>query len=792
MLIRNLMAQVQTPERTSSSAPSRQTEWIIGLLTFLMLLGFTVLSIEQLNPPRALGSDAPLNEFSAGRAMKHLETIAGHPHPIGSPEHAEVREYIVHELRSLGVAPEVQEATTVNPAWKNPFSAGTIHNVVVTLKGTDTSKSVLLVGHYDSVPTGPGAADDGAAVATMLETLRALKTGGPLKNDVVFLFTDGEEVGLLGARAFVEQHPWANSAGCVLNFDARGNNGTVIMFETSPQNGGLIREFARAATYPVANSFSYDIYRLLPNNTDFAVFKEANIGGLNFANINGFISYHTKLDSLENIDARIIQHQGSYALSLLRHFGNLHLPIATEKNAVYFNILGSAFVRYPSPWNLILALLAGVLFLAVVIVGFRRRLLKISGIIWGFLALLLAMISGGVLGTILWWVIRRIHSDERLANQSNTYNSYLYMIGFVLLAVALTSTLYVWFRKKVGVENLTVGGLLLWFILVILSALFLPGSNYLFVWPLLFSLVALVTVFSSTDRRPNSWKQFFVFTVCAIPGILIFAPMIYLMFTALAFGMAGIVMVLVVLSIGLLVPQIQLMAAPGKWLLPAVMLMSGLGFLVAGIVSSGFGATHPQSDSLFYGFDADSGRAFWASADRAPDDWTRQFISAQATRATMSEFLPLGTREYLEDQAPAAALAAPRAELLSESKSEGLRQLHLHIASARQAPYISVYVEPEVQVFNATVNGQQLIGANSSASNQGDKEWALFYYGALAEGIELTFSLRTTKPVKVKVVDRSYGLPETLSASFKPRPNYLMPLVMPNNGTTLVSKSFVF
>jgi hypothetical protein len=786
------MAQVHTPERTSSSVPSRKKEWVIGVLTLLTLLGFTLLSIEQLNPSEALSSDAPLNRFSAGRAMKHLETIARRPHPIGSLEHAEVRQYIVHELRSFGLDPEVQETTAVNRVWGNPFSAGTIHNVVAILKGQDTSKSVLLVGHYDSVPSGPGAADDGSAVATMLETLRALKTGEPLKNDVIFLFTDGEEIGLLGAHAFVDQNPWANSAGWVLNFDARGNNGPVIMFETSPQNGGLIREFAKAAPYPVANSFSYDIYRLLPNDTDFTVFKQAHIGGLNFANINGFISYHTRLDSIENIDERTLQHQGSYALALLRHFGNLRLPIPPERNAVYFNTIGSIFVHYPSSWNVIWASLAGLLFLAVVIVGLRRRRLKISGIIWGFLALLVAMISGGVLGTILWWVIRRIHSDERLANQSNTYNSYLYMIGFTLLTIALTSTLYVWFRRRIGIENLAVGGLLWWFMLVILSALLLPGSSYLFTWPLLFSLVALGTMFISTDQRPDSWKQFSVFTVCAIPVILILAPTIYQVFTAMAFGIAGIVMVLVVLSIGLLLPQLQIMAAPGRWLLPGIMLMSGLGFLVAGIVTSGFGATHPQSDSLFYGFDADSGRAFWASADRAPDEWTRQVISAQASRATMSEFFPLGTRGYLREQAPVATLAAPQAELLSDSTSEGLRNLHLHIVSARQAPHISVYVEPEVEVFAATVNGQQLKGPNSSASNQGDKQWALFFYGALPEGLDLTLLLKTTNPVKVKVVDRSYGLPETLSASFKPRPNYLMPLISPINGTTLVSKSFVF
>ena len=758
----------------------------------VVLLLVTGLTIQQLSPPAALGSNACLNEFSAGRAMKHLASIARNAHPVGALEHAEVRRYIVQELSTLGLNPEVQETTTVNPMWANPFSAGVVHNVLATLKGTENSDAILLVGHYDSVPTGPGAADNGAAVATMLETLRALKVSEPLKNDVIALFTDAEESGLLGARAFVDQHPWAKNVGLVLNFDARGNNGPVVMFETSPQNGGLIREFARAAPYPVATSFSYDVYRMLPNITDFTVFRGADISGLNFANINGFINYHTQLDSVANIDERTVQHQGSYAVALLRHFGNLHLPIRPERNAVYFNTIGSILIHYPSSWSIIWTWLTVLLFVAVVIVGFRSGRLTISGVLWGFLMLLLTMISTGIGGTILSWLLRRIHSDERLVNQGNTYNSYLYMIGFVLLAVGLTSVFYKWFLKRTNVESLAIGALAWWFILMILTTLLLPGSSYLFTWPLLFSVIALGVGFIFKDHRSVSWKTFAV-TAAAIPGILIFVPMTYLVFTALAMGMAGIMMVLITLSIGVLLPQVQIMATPRQSLLSGVMLMASLGFFVAGIVTSGFGASHPQSDSLFYGLDADSGRAFWASGDRATDEWTGQFISANAGRDTLAEVFPLGTRQFLKEQAPpVAALTAPHVELLSDSANGGGRTLRMHVTSTRQAPQLAVYVDPDMEVLSATVNGQPLKGVNGSTANKGEKEWALFYYGGLPDGIELTLDVNTTKPIKFKVVDRSYGLPETLVSSLKPRPNYLMPLIMPNNGTTLVSKSFVF
>lgn len=785
------MFQVNRLEETSSSFSWWKTKSAIGPLLIVILLFVTFLTIQQLSPPAALGSNSSLTEFSAGRAMKHLANIARTAHPVGAPEHVEVRRYIIQELSTLGLNPEVQETTAVDPTWGNPFSAGTVRNVIATLKGTNNSRAMLLVGHYDSVPTGPGAADNGAAVATMLETLRALKTSAPLKNDVTFLFTDAEEFGSLGAHAFVEQYPSAKDIGWVLNMDARGNDGPVIMFETSPQNGGLIREFAKAAPYPVANSFSYDIYRLLPNDTDFSVFKSANISGLNFANINGFISYHTQLDNVENIDERTLQHQGSYALSLVHHFGNLRLPIPPERNAVYFNTVGSILIHYPNSWRIIWTLLTAVLFLAAVMVGFRSGRLKFSGILWGVLTLLLTMITAGIVGTILSWLIRRIHTDERLAHQSNTYNSYLYMIGFVLLAIALTSMFYNWFLKRTNAESLAVGALSWWFILMILTTFLLPGSSYLFTWPLLFTVGALGIVFIFKDQQ-SVFSQRFAITAAAIPGILIFAPMIYLVFTALALGLAGITMVLITLSIGVLLAQLQLMATAWNSFLTKVMLMASLGFFVAGIITSGFGSTHPQSDSLFYGLDADSGQAFWATADRTPDEWTGQVISAKAGRATLAEIFPLGTRQYLKEQAPVAALTAPQVELLSNSTSAGQRTLRMHVASTRQAPYISVYVEPEVEVLAATVNGQELKELNASTANKGEKEWVLFYYGVLPQGLELTFDLNTTKPVKFRVVDRSYGLPETLIPSVKPRPGYLMPLVMPNNGTTLVSKSFVF
>jgi Zn-dependent M28 family amino/carboxypeptidase len=217
----------------------------------------------------------------------------------------------------MGVASaEVQETTVATDLWGVPYRVAKVENILVRLKGTGQGKAVLLAGHYDSVSTGPGAGDNAVAVAALLETLRALKAGEPLKNDVIFLFTDGEEAGLLGAKAFVEEHPWAKDVGIALNFDARGTTGPSYMFQTSDQNGWLIHEFAKAAPHPISNSLANEIYRLLPNDTDMTVFNKAGFHGLNFAYIDGSTKYHTMQDSYANVDERSLQHHGSYALAL--------------------------------------------------------------------------------------------------------------------------------------------------------------------------------------------------------------------------------------------------------------------------------------------------------------------------------------------------------------------------------------------------------------------------------------------------------------------------------------------
>jgi hypothetical protein len=490
---------------------------------------------------------APHTEFSGERALKHLTVIAQRPHPVGSSEHAAVANYIQNELTALGLSPEVQQT----PAARN---------ILVRLKGTFSEKAVLLAGHYDTTPASPGAGDNGSAVVAILETLRALKSSQPLRNDVIALFSDAEELGTLGAKAFVYQHPWAGDVGLVLNFDARGTSGPVIMFETSEKNGWLIKEFAKAAPHPVANSLAPAIYAQMPNDTDLTVFKEAGFAGLNFAYITGLNHYHTPLDNLTNLDHRSLQHQGSTALALTRHFGNLNLPgraAQNEANDVYFDVLNSAIVSYSEQWVVPLAVVVCLSFVALVVFGFKNKHLTCYGLFIGFMVVPLSVIGTVLILTPLKELLRIAVSPEE-----NKFDLVLFMVVTVCVLLVVNAKF-----SQVGISNLLVGGYLWPLILLLLTSLFLKGGSYLFTWPLLFNLGALGFVLVRKQRMILSIKHLVLQVAGAVPGIILFSPLAYLTLVALTLRSTGALIAIagtMGLLLGPLTPHFAVVAALRK------------------------------------------------------------------------------------------------------------------------------------------------------------------------------------------------------------------------------------
>ncbi|MFD1268341.1 M20/M25/M40 family metallo-hydrolase [Paenibacillus motobuensis] len=537
-----------TPIRISHRTGPRYAIWIKRIIITVILIAAVLAGLLQIRSPRPAGTDAPPESFSSARAMEKVEMIAREPHPSGSSAHAQVRDYIIAELEHLGLHPEIQEAN-VAPGVSKRYS-GKLENIVVRIPGTNSSKPLMLAAHYDSVATAPGAADDGSGVAAMLETARALQASSPLKNDLILLMTDGEEHGMLGAKAFVSEHPWAGDVGLVLNFEARGNKGPSFMFETSDQNGWIIREFTRAAPSPVAYSLIYNLYKLMPNDTDLTKFKEGGMPGLNFAFGVGLNAYHTELDTAANLDPSSLQHQGDYMLNLARHFGNQDLNQVQQQDRVYFNTIGWSMISYPKSWIPWFTGLAVLLFIATVWHGIYARRVQWMGLVGGLFVSLLTLVVIYGINTLLWGLLRSGISEDRYQQiLMDPQVSVYYLAGSLLVTLLLAILIVRVGSRFIRSENIWLGAMTLWLLLCVGTSIYLPGGSYVFTWPLVFSLIGLNLLFFM-EEEARGWLS----TLFAVPGFVLLTPICYLIYYLLTLNMAGALMVIAALAFSLIFP----------------------------------------------------------------------------------------------------------------------------------------------------------------------------------------------------------------------------------------------
>jgi hypothetical protein len=762
-----------------------------AVLTILIVGLILAAGLHQLTPPAALPANAPESEFSSGRAMQHLRQFAVQPHPTGTAENRRVRDYLTTQLSQMGLAPQIQEASVVRGDGSIRFAA-TVRNVIARMPGTDNTRAVMLAAHYDSVPTGPGASDDGAAVAAILETVRALKTEPALRNDLIILITDGEELDLLGAKAFVDEHPWAPDVGVALNFEARGNSGPSLMFETSDANAWITKEFAKGAPHPSASSLMYALYKQLPNDTDMTEFKRLSLSGLNFAYARGLNHYHTMLDDVAHIDERSLQHHGSNMLALTRHFGETDLRGNSKTGtATYFNVSRNKILRYSERWVVPIAILAGLEFIGMVAFGFRRKRLTAAGIALGLGWVLAGAVLAGGAATALVSALFKLYPEYKLAPFRDLYNGIWYLLALVAITIAIVSALYLLMRRWTSAENLAVGGMSAWPLLMGITTIWLPAASFLFTWPVLVSSLGIGYLFEVESHKKSQQARAPVLCLFAAPAILLVGPVIYALYDMLSLVIPVVLVVLLVLLLGLLAPQFEITSQPKRWALPVAAALAFALFLAVGSATGKFDADHRMVDSIFYALDFDSdagpGKALWLSLDGQPDEWTSQFFPGGARNADLSTYIPWLTRSGIEANATPVHLIPPEAVLSEDGLNGQNRRIRVKIKSTRQAAALIVWADQESEVIAAEVNGKMI-----SAGKSGQK-WSLIYGAPPADGIDLMIEISGSHPVKLKVEDVSYELPEIPGAPIRKRPDLIMPA--PSLGasdTTFVSKSFVF
>lgn len=722
-----------------------RTAWL-PIAALLTLLACFVLASLRTSPPEVAPASAPPGRFSAERAFSTLTRVlgSGAPHPTGSAENVAVRRRIVARLSELGW----QSAELSQPSCGRYGACATVVNVVATRPGPP-GESLLLSAHYDSVPAGAGAADDGMGVGTLLEVARALghrKTELP----VVLLFTDGEEAGLLGAEAFVKHELKRYAVAAIVNVEARGTSGPSLLFETSGPNTHMIEAYARAATRPVTSSLFAAVYELLPNDTDLSVFKRAGVPGLNLANIGGVALYHTPKDDLDHLSLRTLQHHGDITLGLT---GELARAGGETGSSIFFDVLGLHVVRFGRAHAALVVGIASLAWLLAAALTLKRgaRLSEsLRSLLFCALLLSGATLAAFTLGAL---TLRDIGgAGGWLAHPE----PFFLALTFTLLALALVAVRL----ANTSAQALWVGVWTLFGLLGSVVLFVLPEACFLFVVPVLGA--ALVGL--ATRGRLGALHVL----LPAASGALLWLPVLLLAHDALGLAAPALFGAGTLVGLFGFVPALAHLGPRSRRFVLGLSISAALACTTVALLVPRYSESTPQRLSLAYHLDADHGRARWlvdASSGRIPPDLMRagQFADTIVDSApTFVGFRP----EALAGVAPVMSLPSPQWQLVGAQPAR-VGHKRIRVVPARGPSTLRLSFPADSGVTEVIWEG------DAAPLRQHTAFRSLTLLGVGSGGTEL--ELVGTGNLAFSLSEHSPGLPESGQALQTARPAWAEP-----------------
>ncbi|MDH3205431.1 MAG: M28 family peptidase [Gemmatimonadota bacterium] len=756
------------PRRVSEGPRSR---WR-GPVTLAILIGLAVVASTRTGIPRPVPANAPDTQFSSARAMATLIEIARQPHPTGSPEHARVRELLMDRLRALGMDPEVQVASAMAQTTDSA-RAVTVRNILARIPGTASTGAVLITAHYDSRELSPGAADDGSGLVTILEAIRALRAGPPLSNDLIVLFSDAEEPCLCGAQAFVDQHPWIDDVSVVLSFEMRGAGGPSIMFETNEQNGWIVRALKEFDTRPFANSMSSEVYRRMPNGTDFTEFREAGKQGLNFAAIDRAHVYHQSTDRPDNLSEATLQHHGLRALAGLRYLGAADLQTVDGPDVVYFTMPGAGLVVYPGSW--VVPISGALLALALLaLITARVRGARVSGVVTGLgLALLGAT---GSFGFALWlrtWILGFYPEAGSLSG------SILHSEGWWVLTAAagtlfIVTALHGIARRWLSSAELSLGAVMVPLGLGVWLSLVAPLAAMNLQWPVAAALLA-GTLVALLGARASGAVGWLLTVALATPVLALLVPLTELIWLAMTIQLIGPLAVVMALTLHLCLPALDALRHPNSWWAPTAGLVAAAGFFGMAVRSAQPSADRRAPSTLIYAYQHGTGSAFWvtnAGADSVLDaeaiEWAAAGAGSSFSRTRdMSDFgYPAGPMPVTDARVVSAP--PPQVTILSDSIEGPVRNVSLSVRSILGAESIRFRLDPPGRTRLLSINGMDI-------EEPARLEWAEHIGQPDSAGIVLQLRMAATDPIGLYIVEHLLRPRELLGPAPFERPDDLAP-----------------
>jgi hypothetical protein len=709
----------------------------------VLAIGFA-LTICHARGPEPRPASAAVNVFSAGRAAGILADLTGDgvPHPVGSKAHAVVRDRIVQRLRRLGYQPRVEAGFACSTL---AVCAG-VENITAVVPGSVKGPAVMLVAHYDSVAAGPGASDDGAGVAVLLEIARVLAAEPLRRNPVVLLFDDAEEAGLIGAESFVAQSPWASRVAVVVNVEARGTRGESFMFETTPGHRWLIDLMARNVERPDSGSIFYEIYKRLPNDTDFTVFKRAGKEGLNFAWLGDVSDYHTPLDDVRHTSRRSIQHQGDNVLGMARALAAADLGHRERGDLVWFDLLSFCLIRWPVAWSVPLAL--GALLIAAVAVTIGRRRdrgsvrLAVSGVLW--FASSLVITAAAVIAVL---ILLKLHFRGAAwpAHPGGAIGA-AWLIG-LLIPIGLAG----WFKTRAAEYGLTAGAALGWSVLAVCTAWFLPGASYIFL-----PVAALLSLSSLSETSHLA----VISSILRMATIALSAAILF----PFAWTLYDAVGLLALIASSLLVGLVSTTwcGVVASW--PQQGRSAFLAFLfVLVVLSAGtamlqpiYSPSSPQRVNILLQVDADRQSARWLTS--VPRNDLPPQMGHVARWSQSRPFPWYANALYSSTRTPMPSLAAPQLAVVSDLAGAGTRRLLLRLHSGRGANTIILNVHDRGRLLTGRIGGWLLTPFSARYRRWLTPGWTRLVVRGRAD-VDLDLLFRGSEPIAAVVEDQSYDLP---------------------------------
>ncbi len=715
-----------------------------GLLGLIALLVAVFASAPQFTGPPPVNA---ASDFNTDRAFERLERILGdeRPHPVDTGANDALRERLLTEIEALGFEPVVRDDFQCWNKWGAVCAR--VRNVLfwATEPGPD---AVMLASHYDSVPAGPGAADDGAGVAASLE-IAAILSQRELSRPLLVLITDGEEAGLIGARSFVEKDPLASQVGAVVNMEARGVTGEAMLFQTGRPNERDIAALARSGgRLPSASSLDADIYELLPNDTDMTLFLTLGVDAANFAFARGARFYHTPEDKLANLDRRSLYHIGQSALDTAETFLKQG-DQGAERQLIYADLLGRWFVSAPQGWGAALLGIGALLSLAL-FAGARS-----GAPIRSAAAPLLALVAGLALAVATAYLAAAIRPETSFGASHPWALRTAYLFAALLGAAAVYS--YVAPSRS---QMRLLASAWFWFALLGAAAFAVaPGAAILFAPSLLFFSIAMGAQLAGANLAARA---------AALLGALIFAILVLplaargeaSLFVENAAPFALLPLLTFIFMAPLCTPA-EGMPWRAKLLTvaaPAIMLAASF---ICVLTVPAYSPAVPRHLSITHISGAGENGAYWA----LPADETPPENMTALAPFTLGEAEGMPGKRYLAP-APVFATQGATAELTRDRVAEGARRLRFAV-SAPEADAVWMPLPEGAAIKSMKINGNDV----------GDG--AFFCAGRACRELDVEFSIGAdAPPPPLYLWSLQYGLGPESDALRRARPDWAVPMQM--------------